>query len=279
MTTTLRPAAPEETGPGGARARSFAVRVNGREAGRVRLTTDLRLGPGVGVIETLEIDEPDRRRGRGAVAALAAEEVLRGWGCRRARSLVPADSPHGLRLAASLGYRELNRGMRKTLTGPAPALPAGCAIRPMSDDDYRAWHTRAHADYVRRWTGEGLSPESATAIAAADHAAILPDGNGTAGTALRVLSYEGTDIGWLWVRLGPPGGPPDQPWVYLVEIGPGHRGHGHGRTLMLAAEAECLAAGASTLGLNVHSDNAPALSLYTSLGYRPQSHAMDKSLL
>jgi GNAT superfamily N-acetyltransferase len=278
VTTTLRPAAPEETGPDGARARSFVVRVNGREAGRVRLTTDPRHGPRVGVIDVLEIDEPDRRRGRGAVAALAAEEVLRGWGCRRARTEVPAGSRYGLRLAAALGYREVNRRMVKALTAPAPQPPGGLAIRTMSPQDYRAWFTRTRADIVRKWADEGLSPQQAVALADADYATLLPDGPGTEGTALRVLSRDGVDLGWLWLRIALPGGGAVLPWVYLIEIAAGQRGHGHGRTLMRVAEAECLGAGADSLGLNVFTDNVPAMSLYASLGYRPTTHVMDKPL-
>ena len=83
MTTTLRPAAPEDSGPGGTRSRRYTVCVNSRPVGELRLATDVRFGAAVGRITDLRIAGPDRGRGRATVAALAAEEVLRGWDCRR----------------------------------------------------------------------------------------------------------------------------------------------------------------------------------------------------
>ncbi len=280
MTTTLRPEGPEERGEEGSRSRGFTVCVNGRPVGRLLLSTDPRLGARVGRVVSLTIDEPDRRRGRGAVAALAAEEVLRGWGCRRVQAGVPAEAAYALRLATALGYTERNRGMTKRLAGPPPALPAGAVLRPMDEADYAVWHRRTREEYVRRLTEECVAPERAEAAADADYAVVLPDGVRTAGTALRVLAHEGADVGWLWVRLrAPDDGPLVRSWVYLVEVAEGHRGRGHGRAMMLAAEHECLAAGVSDLGLNVYAGNAPALRLYESLGYRPESYELVKSLL
>lgn len=64
------------------------------------------------------------------MAALAAEEVLRGWGCRRVRVSVPADSEAGLCMAEALGYAEYSRNMAKELTAEPPALPEGCSAAP-----------------------------------------------------------------------------------------------------------------------------------------------------
>jgi GNAT superfamily N-acetyltransferase len=110
-------------------------------------------------------------------------------------------------------------------------------------------------------------------VADADYHATLPDGPATLQTALRVLSHHGTDVGHLWLRLREPA------WVFLVTVHPAHRGHGHGRALMLAAERECLASGVPVLGLNVFTANTPALRLYESLGYRSTDHHFFKPLL
>ena len=280
MTTTLRPLGPEDAGPQGARSRDFAVCANGRPVGRLSLTTDARLGPGTGRIAALDIEPAGQRHGRGAVAALAAEEVLRDWGCRRVRARVPAGAAHALRLAAALGYGERDRGMAKPLAGPPPAPPPGSADRPMDPAGYARWEARARADRVRHWEDEGVPHEHAVALTDADLAALLPAGHRTEGHVLRVLTHRDTEVGWVWVRVGPsPGGPDRVPWVYLVETAEEHRGRGHGRTLMRIAERECLAAGHTELGLAVRCDNAPATRLYASLGYRPVWHEMAKPLL
>ncbi|SCE33345.1 hypothetical protein GA0115246_114671, partial [Streptomyces sp. SolWspMP-sol7th] len=86
MTTTLRPTEPLQHDPGGARHRAYEIRVNSRPVGGLVLSA--RPEYGLGSIVGLRVAEPDRGRGRAAVAVLAAEEVLRGWGCRRSEGVV-----------------------------------------------------------------------------------------------------------------------------------------------------------------------------------------------
>ncbi|MEU7136438.1 GNAT family N-acetyltransferase [Streptomyces sp. NPDC046261] len=263
MTTTLRPTAPEQRTDDGGRSRSYEVCVNARPVGRIDLATDARFGPGFGRIAHLAIDERDRHRGRGTVAALAAEEVLRGWGCAQINVSVPAGAATALALAGALGYVERNRNMTKPLA-TVPELPAGSVARPMSEAEFAPWQRAAKAEYARMWRDRGVSRDRAEAKAETDHAAKLPAGVASPGAVLRVLAHDGVDVGTLWLSLSGEGG-----FVFDVEVDARHRGRGHGRTLMLLAERECLAAGATTLGLNVFADNTPALGLYTSLGYEP----------
>jgi GNAT superfamily N-acetyltransferase len=116
MTTTLRPAEPERRGADGVRSRRFTVCVNSRPVGGITLGTDARFGPEVGRLDALSIEPADRRRGRAAVAALAAEEVLRGWGCRRIDVAVgrsrhaPARRRAGLRRAQP-GHGQAGAGL------------------------------------------------------------------------------------------------------------------------------------------------------------------------
>ncbi len=278
VTTTLRPTTPEQRGPGGARSRSYEVCVNSRPVGAVDLATDHRFGPAAGRIVRLAIDERDRHRGRGTVAALAAEEVLRGWGCTRIELSVDAGAAVGLGLAAALGYTERNRNMAKTLTA-APRLPEGSEGRRMTEAEYTGWREASRAAYMQDWTDRGVPAEQARAKAEADDRTLLPDGAATAGALLRVLIHEGTVVGTLWVALRDGG--PDTPGAYVfdVEVVPAQRGRGHGRSLMLLAEAEALAHGARTLGLNVFAGNTPALRLYESLGYVPTAYHLYKPLL
>ncbi|MGW3012908.1 GNAT family N-acetyltransferase [Streptomyces sp. NPDC001219] len=276
MTTTLRPAGPEERHDDGHRARPYDICVNSRRVGGIRLTTDARFGPAAGRIADLAVDEPDRHRGRATVAALAAEEVLRGWGCRQIELTVPAGAGAAGRLAAALGYTERSRTMSKSLTAPPP-LPEGSSDRALSEAEYPAWRDAALAEHVRTQTGQGMARERAEEAAVAGHRALLPDGVETPDQALRVLTHGGADVGSIWVALRMP----DQPGGYVVEVqvAPGHRGQGHGRTLMRVAERESLAAGRTSLGLNVYAGNTPALGLYTSLGYRPTGYLLWKPIL
>ncbi|ARF54441.1 GNAT family N-acetyltransferase [Streptomyces gilvosporeus] len=276
MTTTLRPAGPEARHEDGGRARSYDVCVNSRRVGGIRLRTDARFGPVAGRIEALDIDRPDRHRGRATVAALAAEEVLRGWGCRQIEVTVPAASEAVVRLAAALGYTERSRRMTKALDAP-PGLPEGSQERRMGAAEYPAWRAAAIAEHIRVQTALGVPRERAERASYEGHAEMLPDGPDTHGHALRILRHDGVDVGTLWLAVEIPGHPGG--YVVDVRVDPAHRGRGHGRTLMLVAERLCLAAGQPVLGLTVYADNAPALGLYEALGYRPTAYELWKPIL
>ncbi|MFF3644821.1 GNAT family N-acetyltransferase [Streptomyces sp. NPDC002564] len=273
MTTTLRPTGPLQQGADGAKSRTYEVCVNSRPVGSVGLATDEVFGPTVCGLRDLRIAPPDRRRGRGTVAALAAEEVARGWGCVRIEVTVPAAATAALRLVTALGYVERNRRMAKPL-GAAPALPEGTAARPMTGDEFEAWAVRAKELYARTWRDRGVPEAEARAKSEADHARNLPRGLATPDTWLSVLTHHGVRVGTLWLSVLD-----GDAFVFDVEVDAEQRGQGHGRSLMLAAQAQAHAAGRQRIGLNVFAGNTPALRLYESLGYEPTSYSLYKALL
>ncbi|OEJ27802.1 GNAT family N-acetyltransferase [Streptomyces agglomeratus] len=279
MTTTLRPTAPLQQGVDGARSRTYDVCVNSRPVGRVELSTDVRFGGGVGRIAALGINEADRRRGRATVAALAAEEVLRGWGCRRVEISVPAEAAAARRMADGLGYTERGRIMTKALPAGPPALPAGVVGRPMSAAEFDAWLPHTKAGYAESLTARGYSEDAARAKSDADHATALADGIATPDTYLGVLVRDGAVVGTLWLALRNPHAGASGAYVFDVEVAGAYRGQGLGRALLLLAEREAMAAGAERIGLNVYADNTPARRLYESLGYEPVSYNLYKHLL
>ncbi|KIF00342.1 acetyltransferase [Streptomyces sp. RSD-27] len=277
MTTTLRPSGPLQQSEGGARSRPYEVRVNSRRVGTLLIAADTPFGPTVGEIRDLAVDEPERRRGRATVAALAAEEVLRGWGCRQVRISVPADSPGGLRLAAALGYTESGRNMAKELPEGPPELPEGVRGRPMTRAEFAAWDARAREEYAASWVARGMGPQAARAKSEADHDGQLPQGLDTPGVTFAVLEAAGTPVGHLW--LAPAGEAGAGAYVYDVAVAEEHRGRGHGRDLMLLAERTAIAQGHRVLALHVFAGNVPALRLYESLGYRTTRINYAKELL
>ncbi|MFI8305835.1 GNAT family N-acetyltransferase [Streptomyces sp. NPDC085927] len=294
MTTTLRPAEPLQQNPDGTRSRHYQVCVNSRPVGRIHIGTHPVFGGAVARIMSLRIEEPDRRRGRGTVAALAAEEIARGWGCRRIEATVPAEAEAGdgaggaetrsagsgapagpaFRLATALGYVVRNYSMEKALGDVPPALPEGSRGRPMTEAEFGPWSVRSEAEYARDWIERGVPETEARAKAAKDHAALLPDGRDSEGMLLSVLEHGDTPVGTLWLAVRA-----DQAYVFDVEADAAHRGRGHGRSLMLLAEAQSIAAGKRAIGLNVFAGNTPAERLYASLGYRTRRYAMYKHLL
>ncbi|MFD7639023.1 GNAT family N-acetyltransferase [Kitasatospora sp. NPDC059795] len=280
MTTTLRPDGAEEAAANDGRTRRWHIMVNGHPVGGLRTTAWPRDGFCPGEISELEVSE-GRRRGRGTVAALAAEEVLRSWGCTRVDVTVPAEAEAGLRLAHALGYTERMRNMAKPLT-ELPQLPPELTDRRIGPDEYPHWEREAVANYRQELIDSGLGPDEATAKSENDHRRALPAGPDTPDTALRrLVDADGNVLGCVWVALRQDRLPDGRPlaWVMLVEVAPDQRGRGHGRTLMRVAERECLTAGVHDLGLNVFSDNDVAIALYESLGYRVTLRRLSKPLL
>ncbi|OII28035.1 hypothetical protein BIV03_07015 [Curtobacterium sp. MCBA15_016] len=68
---------------------------------------------------------------------------------------------------------------------------------------------------------------------------------------------------------GRPGDPEDAAYLSLLAVDPRAQGHGLGRSLLLGAVAEAGAAGHRRALLHALDDNAPALRLYRSAGFRP----------
>ncbi|NDZ71869.1 MULTISPECIES: N-acetyltransferase [unclassified Streptomyces] len=274
MTTTLRPTEPLQRAADGTRSRHYQVCVNSRPVGVLHLGTSRDLGDSVAVIRKLRVDEPDRRRGRGTVAALAAEEVARGWGCRLMEASVDGDAEAGTRLAEALGYVLRNRTMTKPLGDTPPRLPDGSRARPMTPEDFAAWQAYETEHYARTWMERGVPEAAARAKARRDHEVLLPRGPETENMLFSVLEHEGERVGILWLALRE-----DRAFVFDVEAESAHRGRGHGRTLMLLAEAQAIAAGRPLIGLNVFAGNTPAERLYESLGYRTTRYSYGKPLL
>ncbi|WP_030240807.1 GNAT family N-acetyltransferase [Streptomyces sp. NRRL S-350] len=281
MTTTLRPEGPETPTAAGGRTRRWRILTNGHPVGALRTTAVPHGGRLSGEIDELEISE-GRGRGRGTFGALAAEEVLRTWGCTRVDVRIPESAPIARALAATLGYTERMRTLSKRLAAP-PALPAGLTARPIDAAALPAWLDRAAEDYARWLTVSGLSEEEARTMSAGGRPDLLPQGADTPGVVLR--SLYGADggpqpYGSIWVDLHLRDLPDGEPlaWVMVVEVSPAHRGRGHGRALMLLAEQECLGAGVRNLGLNVFPGNEVAVRLYDSLGYRITNRLYGKAL-
>ncbi|MGW3170416.1 GNAT family N-acetyltransferase [Streptomyces sp. NPDC001153] len=274
MTTTLRPTEPLQHNADGTRSRRYQVCVNSRPVGEIHLGTSPSLGDSVARVIDLRIAEPDRRRGRGTVAALAAEEVARGWGCTQIETLVPASADIALRLFGALGYTPRNRGMEKRLGTTPPELPPGSRARSMTEAEFEVWRAYESEHYARVWIELGL-PEAATRARVREgHAKLLPHGLHTEGMLFSVLEHEGVQVGTLWVALQG-----DKAFVFDVKTDDAHRGRGHGRTLMLLAERQATEAERTVLGLNVFAGNTPAERLYESLGYETVVHALAKPLL
>ena len=150
-------------------------------------------------------------------------------------------------------------------------------LRPLTDNELEEWLAVQQGDYVADRIRTGEDPDEAKRIADDQYASFFPDGRPAPGQlTFRVMDGD-APVGWIWI------GPrtPEQLsayWVWNVVIGEEHRGKGFGRAAMLLVEEVALAAGATSLGLNVFGHNRIARRLYESLGYETMAIQMRKEL-
>jgi ribosomal protein S18 acetylase RimI-like enzyme len=144
----------------------------------------------------------------------------------------------------------------------------------MTPEEFAAWQAYETERYARTWMERGVPEADAHEKARRDHEVLLPHGLDTENTLFSVLEHDGERVGTLWLALRE-----DRAFVFDVEADASHRGRGHGRTLMLLAEAQAIAAGRPLIGLNVFAGNTAAERLYESLGYETTRYSYCKPLL
>jgi ribosomal protein S18 acetylase RimI-like enzyme len=132
-------------------------------------------------------------------------------------------------------------------TAPVPAL----SIADIEDTDVAdviaLWQ---RCDLTRPWN----DPAADIALARkGQNAAVLVGRDGSGIVASVMVGHDG-----------------HRGWVYYVATDPGHRGKGHGRAVMKAAEDWLRQAGIEKLQLMVRPDNTKVQAFYQSIGYGEQ---------
>jgi GNAT superfamily N-acetyltransferase len=147
-------------------------------------------------------------------------------------------------------------------------------LRPLREDEYRAWDATHRAEYARGLVEHvGMPPEQAEAKVERDVAHVLPQGLATSSTWIWAVEDEGRVVGSVFLGVRDGGA-----WLYDITIADGERGKGYGRAAMTALEDEVRALGHETIRLNVWGGNEVARGLYRSLGWAEESVHMRKRL-
>ena len=107
---------------------------------------------------------------------------------------------------------------------------------------------------------------------------LVPDGGDTVGHEFRSIKTDtGAIVGSLWFAAEDEIGH-GTAFVWDIEIGKAHRGHGYGRAAMEALEPLARSLGYDTIRLHVFADNATARRLYVAVGYDETDITMVKRL-
>lgn len=209
---------------------------------------------------------PSRRRdGLGRALVRAAEAVSPDG---RLRLWSHGDDPAAAALATSMGYERIRAlwVMRRDLSEPLPELvvPDGVvlrAFRPGEDDeDWLGVNARAFASHPEQgaWTAPDLA------------ARMAEPWFDPAGFIVAADASTGAMLGSHWTKVhGAAGGHAHDAIgeVYVVGVDPSAHGRRLGAVLTLAGLHHLRGLGLGEVILYVESDNAPALRVYSGLGF------------
>jgi len=153
-------------------------------------------------------------------------------------------------------------------------------VRDMTGSEFEQWRDRTVRSFADEQVAAGnWAADEAVGLAAKSTDVLLPDGFATAGMLFLTAELpDGTAVGVLWLGLTHPRGVPDCAFIYDIEVTQAYRGAGYGRVLLAAAEDAVRSRGVGRLELNVFGDNARAIRLYETSGYRVVTQQMRKSL-
>lgn len=153
-------------------------------------------------------------------------------------------------------------------------------VRAMTRNEFEEWRDGTIRSFADEQVAAGNWPaDEAIELATKANDVLLPDGFATAGMLfLRAALPDGACVGVSWLGLTHPRGAPDCAFIYDIEINEAYRGAGYGRALLAAAEDAVRSRGLGRLELNVFGDNARAIRLYETSGYRVVTQQMRKSL-
>ena len=156
---------------------------------------------------------------------------------------------------------------------------ATVSVRPIRTDEFEPWLRTAQAGYEESMRVHGgMTAETARRRAAADVAALFPDGRPSDEQLVFVIEADAERVGELWVAERDGHDEGRLLWVYAVEVDDRYRGLGYGRAAMVFAEEEAERRGLAGVALNVFGGNEVARGLYRSLGYAEVGVYMQKPL-
>jgi mycothiol synthase len=246
------------------RARDLVLTVGDTVAGYAHLDIGEPGTAGADLSGELVVHPSYRQRGFGTALVT---RLIEGTGGHGLRLWAHGDLPAASALAQSAGFTRVRALWQMRIsaddlaaTVSSPVFPSGVVLRTFRPgEDEEAWlgvNQRAFAHHPEQgsWTRQDLELREAEPW-------FDPDG-------FFLAERNGRVIGFHWTKVHPAEGDvPPIGEVYVVGVDPGQQGGGLGRALTLAGIAYLRDRGLDQVMLYVDEDNAPAVQMYSSLGF------------
>jgi ribosomal protein S18 acetylase RimI-like enzyme len=150
----------------------------------------------------------------------------------------------------------------------------------MRPEEFQSSLNRAIERHASEQSRRGIWSETESLAASrAEFGLLLPQGQKTPGHyfAHVVDSTTGGRVGEIWYVSRESGGK-GHFWIDWIWIDPIHRRKGFATQVLRSLEEEAVRSGADRIGLQVLTENAGAIALYSKLGYSQVSMRMNKVL-
>ena len=145
-------------------------------------------------------------------------------------------------------------------------------LAPMTASELECFIQQEIADYAEQRVREGWWGQREACERARDDLLKVVEWERQAANAERqrlwtAVNDDGVPVGWLWVKLAPPGPWSNRAFLCQMTVAPEFRRQGYGRAILEALEVLLAGVGIDDLSLNVSESNLPAKHLYASAGY------------
>jgi len=218
-------------------------------------------GDAFGRLVATVIVRPDRRRA--GFGSAAVDAVLAAAGSRTVRFWSRDDHPGAARIAHRRGLARVREMLRMGLDlttaadFPEPGWPAGITVRTFVPGEDEAAMLAVNKRAFDWHPEQGALSQ--------DELLDTERENWFDPAGFFLAERDGQVVGFHWTKVHPTTPPVGE--VYVVGVDPGAQGGGLGRALTLLGLRYLRAAGLAEVILYVEGDNAPALAVYTRLGF------------
>jgi mycothiol synthase len=256
-------------------ARDDAGYVVGFALADTDLDTDADGSGGAGPVEVNLVVAPGARRA--GVGRALAQEVLQNLADHPVTGWSHGNHPAAARLASDLGFERVRDlwVMRRPLSPehPLPPVPqeGGVVVRPFrpgqDEEAFLALNAEAFADHPEQGSMTRADLDQRMAEGWFDPAGffVAEDATGPQGEAGQGVESPSL-LGFHWTKVHLDEDPPVGE-VYVVGISPAAQGRGLGKLLTLTGLHHLRDRGLAEAILYVEADNAPAIAVYSGLGF------------